>query len=695
VNQKITEEHLRRRAIVYVRQSTPIQLIQNRESQIRQYGLVEHARNLGFSDVETIDADLGRSGSGLEERPGFQRLVAEVCAGQVGAILCIEASRLARNGRDWHQLFELCGLVGTLVIEPDGVYDPRLINDRLLLGLKGIMNEFELTLMRQRSLAAIWQKARRGEYQCRIPVGFCWTEDGRMELDPDRRVQQAVRHVFDKFAELGSAHQVFLSFREEGIQVPYARFERSGDRVEWKPPVYRSLHAVLENPVYAGAYVFGRTESRTIIVDGQARRTANHAKPREQWSIVIPDHHPGYITWEQYERNQKLMAENSYLRCPEGRRAGRGGQSLLTGLLRCGRCGRTMYVVYGGRNRRIARYRCLGAQDHEHTQTCLAFAGARPDEAVANAILRAIEPNAIEAAISAVERSTRQPLERREAVRLELEQAQYQARLAARRYEAVDPDNRLVCAELEARWNAALQRAEELERGLKDIESTPRPTSIPNREVLLSLAHDLPVVWNTSTDMGLKQRIARILIEEIVANIDTGTNEVVLVVHWAGGRHTELRVQRPKSGEHGRRTDIEALELIKQMAGQFPDELVAGTLNRLGLKTGAGNPWKKNRVCSLRSKFNLPTYDPAAPATTVTAAQAAQRLGIDARMVHELLRQKVIQGRQIVPYAPWQIPVEALDSPGVRERVRQIKTGDPARRPISVDTQTMILPGIE
>jgi len=185
------------------------------------------------------------------------------------------------------------------------------------------------------------------------------------------------------------------------------------------------------------------------------------------------------------------------------------------------------------------------------------------------------------------------------------------------------------------------------------------------------------------------------LIEEIVANIDMGTNEVVLVVHWAGGRHTELRVRRPKSGEHGRRTDTEALEIIRQMAGQFPDELIAATLNRLGLKTGAGNPWKKNRVCSLRSKLNLPTYDPAAPPTTVTTAQAAQRLGIDARMVHELLRQKVIQGRQIVPYAPWQIPVEALDSPGVRERVRQIKEGDRARRPISVDTHTMILPGIE
>jgi DNA invertase Pin-like site-specific DNA recombinase len=376
-------------------------LVQNRESQLRQYGLAEHARKLGFRDVETIDADLGRSGSGLEERPGFQRLVTEVCSGQVGAVLCIEASRLARNGRDWHQLFELCGLVGALVIEPDGVYDPRLINDRLLLGLKGIMNEFELTLMRQRSVAAIWQKARRGELQCRIPVGFCWTEDGRIELNPDRRVQQAIRHIFDKFSELGSAHQVFLSFREEGILVPFARLDRPGETVEWKPPVYRSLHAVLGNPVYAGAYVYGKSESRTVIVDGQARRTANNPKPREQWSIVILDHHPGYISWEQYERNQKLMAENNYVRSAEGRKAGRGGNSLLTGLLRCGRCGRMMHVVYGGRNRGIVRYRCIVVNDHEHTRTCLAFAGARPDEAVAKAILGAIEPNAIEAAIAA------------------------------------------------------------------------------------------------------------------------------------------------------------------------------------------------------------------------------------------------------------------------------------------------------
>ena len=410
--------------------------------------------------------------------------------------------------------------------------------------------------MRQRSLAAIWQKARRGEYQCRIPVGFCWTDDGRMELDPDRRVQQAVRHVFDKFAELGSVHQVFLSFREEGIQVPFARFERSGDRVEWKPPVYRSLHAVLENPVYAGAYVFGRTESRTIIVDGQARRTANHAKPREQWSIVIPDHHPGYITSEQYEQNQKLMAENSYLRCPEGRRAGRGGQSLLTGLLRCGRCGRTMYVVYGGRSRRIARYRCWA---HKITSTLKRAWHSLALGPTRQLAMPFCVPSSRTRSRPRLQRCRRPP-STFEAPRSIGPGVGTGAISGAAGSDGTRP--------LIPTTGSCVRTGGAVERGspargrtgacLKDIESTPRPTSTPNREVLLSLAQDLPVVWNTSSDMGLKQRIARILIEEIMANIDTGTNEVVLVVHWAGGRHTELRVRRPKSGEHGRRTDTQA-----------------------------------------------------------------------------------------------------------------------------------------
>jgi DNA invertase Pin-like site-specific DNA recombinase len=282
---KITPDHLCRRAVVYVRQSTPIQVVHNLESQRRQYGLADYARELGFNDVVTIDDDLGKSGSGLIERPGFQRLVAEVCGGQVGAVLSVEASRLARNGRDWHHLIELCGLVGALVIDPEGVYDPRSANDRLLLGLKGTMNEFELHLFRQRSLEAMRQKARRGEFQCNLPAGYCWAPSGAIEIDPDRRVQQAIRSVFERFAALGSARQVLMEFRSQGIQLPVHHPDRHGSKVEWRAPVYHTILQVLVNPVFAGAYAFGKTESRTSVVNGRAKKTVGHRKPIEEWSV--------------------------------------------------------------------------------------------------------------------------------------------------------------------------------------------------------------------------------------------------------------------------------------------------------------------------------------------------------------------------------------------------------------------------
>src|SRR2546428_776611 len=273
VTNKLTTEHLQRRAIIYVRQSTFIQVVQNRESQLRQYNLAGYARELGFVEVETIDEDLGRSASGLVDRPGFQRLVTEICEGQIGAVFCLEASRLARNGRDWHHLIELCGLVGAVVIDPEGVYDPRVPNDRLLLGLKGTMNEFELHLFRQRSLEAMRQKARRGEFQCNLPAGYCWAPNGKIEIDPDRRVQQAIRSVFERFAALGSARQVLMEFRNQEIQLPVHHPDPVGSSIQWRLPVYHTVLGILTNPVLAGAYAFGKTESRTAVVGGMARKT--------------------------------------------------------------------------------------------------------------------------------------------------------------------------------------------------------------------------------------------------------------------------------------------------------------------------------------------------------------------------------------------------------------------------------------
>ena len=333
MNPKLTDEHLRRRAIVYVRQSSPGQVLHNQESQRRQYGLADYARSLGFQEVETIDDDLGRTASGCVERPGFQRLVAEVCAGQVGAVFSIEASRLARNGKDWHHLIELCGLVNALVIDPEGMYDPHLINDRLLLGLKGTMSEFELNLFRQRSVEAIRQKARRGELQFALPVGLCWTAHGKIEIDPDLRVQQVIHTILRKFQELGSARQVHMAFQAEDTLAPLLGTDPTGPRITWRSPTYYNILSVVSNPMYAGAYAFGKTEVRTSVVGGQARKSSGHEKPRESWTVLIEDHHPGYITWEQFERNQSVLSENAYMKSRMSRKSGRGGRSLLAGLL--------------------------------------------------------------------------------------------------------------------------------------------------------------------------------------------------------------------------------------------------------------------------------------------------------------------------------------------------------------------------
>jgi DNA invertase Pin-like site-specific DNA recombinase len=689
---KLTPDHLRRKAIVYIRQSTPTQVLIHRESQRRQYGLADHARELGFQNVEVIDGDLGRSGSGLVERPGFEHLVAEICSGQVGAVFCIEASRLARNGRDWHHLIELCGLINALVIDPEGVYDPRLINDRLLLGLRGTMSEFELNLFRQRSLEAIRQKAQRGELQFRLPVGLCWTPTAKIEIDPDLRVQQAVRLIFEKLVEMGSVRQVFLGFRREGVLLPALNIDDPlGPRITWKPAQYGTILKVVSNPMYAGAYAFGKTEIRTTVVDGRARKSEGHRKPREKWAVLIRDHHPGYISWERFERNQLLLSENAYMQSRMGRKSGRGGRSLLAGLLRCGRCGRMLNVSYKGRDGSRPCFDCRAMINHG-LKSCIRFSGWRPDRAVSGEVLGVIEGSAVEAALEAAGRVTQQDVEWRRALDLELEQARYEARLAARRYEGVDPENRLVASELEARWNAALEKVRELQNRMQEVETASQARPVPDKEALLALAEDLPEVWNApQTDMRLKQRIARILIQEIVADLDEKANEIVLIIHWHGGRHSELRVARNKTGHHGKSTKIEVFDLVRQLAGQCRDEQIAVTLNRLGLRTGAGNSWDKARIRDLRSKLHLPGFDPAKPGPAMLSLeQAAAQLGTSCTSVRRLIQIKILSASQVVPYAPWQIPEEAVKSQTVIDAVKKIQARSKAPRPRDADNNQLV-----
>lgn len=692
--EKITAEHLRRKAVVYVRQSSPGQVIHHPESQRLQRDLGRRAAELGFQQVEIVDEDLGRTASGMVDRSGFERLLGEVCSGGVGAVFSTEMSRLARNGREWHHLLDMCGLLGALLVDLQGVYDPRLSNDRLFLGLRGSMSEFELALIRQRSFEAIRAKAGRGEFAFALPVGFC-RHHGRIELDPDHRVQEAIRSVYRKFAEVGSARQVLLWFRGEKLTLPRLRHEAGEWQVVWELPRYKTVLRFLSNPMYAGAYAFGRTEARTRIIDGRPHKTDGHRKAMAAWTVLIRDHHPGYITWDAYERNQAVMAENVNMKKRMGRSSGHGGRSLLAGLLRCGRCGRMLHTAYSGKKSEVPRYHCRGAHINHGADWCISFGGGRVDRAVAAEVVRAVEGKAIDAALEAAERSAQEDKDHRRALTLELEQVRYEAGLAERRYEAVDPDQRLVAAELEVRWNTALRHVQEVEQRLRELECRVRSSPQVDRAALLRLAGDLAAVWDApSTSMRLKQRIVRIVIQEILANVDERSNEVVLVVHWSGGRHSELRVPKNKTGHHRRCTDEGTVEVVRQLAGRFSDEQIASTLNRAGLRTGAGNTWNEARVRSLRSHLRLPAFDPAQREGFLTLQQAAARLLVSATTVRRLIALRIVAATQAVPCAPWEIEASAVESEAVRSAARAMQARCFKAHSGRSDDRTLRIPGL-
>src|ERR1700757_3633336 len=384
---------LKRKAVVYIRQSSQTQVQVNLESQRRQYDLVDEARRRGFQPVEVIGEDFGRSASGTVARPGFDRLVAWLCAGEVGAVLCFDASRLARNGRDWHHLLELCGLVDARVIDLDGVYDPCRPNDRLLLGMKGSISEFELGIIRSRMYEAARSKARRGELRIASPIGYAWDRNVGLGLDPDRRLQEVIRLVFQKFRELGSARQVLLWMASQNVHFPYPSNGRTLTSFEWRPIRYRNVISILKNPFYAGVYAYGKSEKRTTIVDGRARKSYGHRRPMDAWEVFIKDHHQGYIDWAEYERNQVLLAGNAYGRVGDTK-SGRGGRALLAGLVCCARCGRRVSGLSTGCYPRPV-YRCEQPNAQLGQRRCLTVAGKRIDETIAVEMLRVVMPMAI------------------------------------------------------------------------------------------------------------------------------------------------------------------------------------------------------------------------------------------------------------------------------------------------------------
>jgi DNA invertase Pin-like site-specific DNA recombinase len=653
---------LQRKAVVYVRQSTPQQVQSNLESQRRQYELVEVARRRGFTNIDVIDDDLGRTASGSVERPGFDRLVAALCAGQVGAVLCLEASRLARNGRDWHHLLELCGLVEARVIDLDGVYDPCRPNDRLLLGMKGSISEFELGIIRSRMYEAARSKAKRGELKISAPIGYAWDRHVGLGLDPDRRLQEVIRLVFHKFRELGSARQVLLWMASQNIHFPYPSDGRTLTSFEWRPIRYRNIISILKNPFYAGVYAYGKSEKRTAIVDGRARKSYGHRKPMSTWEVFIQDHHEGYISWADYERNQALLAGNAYGRVGDTK-SGRGGRALLAGLICCARCGRRLSVFYTGRYPRPV-YRCEQPNVQLGQRRCLTVAGKRIDETIAVEMLRAVTPMAIEAAEEAERMLRDEDQDRRRIAELELQQAQYDASLAERRYAACDPDNRLIAAQLEKAWETALERVERCRERL-DRMQTPGAGDV--RPDFTGLADDLSAAWKAlRTTMRTRQRLVRALITEIVVDIDAAAGEIVLVIHWKGGQHSELRVRKPRTGEHGCSTPDQALAVMRSMAGRWSDQDIAASLNRMGMPTGQGKTWTAHRVGSVRRVRGIHGYRPAEKnGEWLTMRDAAAKLGVSHHQIRKLIKAGVLASEQIMPDAPHQIRAADL----VSERV--------------------------
>ncbi|MGO9234876.1 MAG: recombinase family protein [Methylocella sp.] len=666
---------LKRKAVVYVRQSTQAQVQTNLESQRRQYELVDEARRHGFQNIEVIDDDLGRSASGMTARPGFDRLVAWLCAGAVGAVLCLDASRLARNGRDWHHLLELCGLVDARVIDMDGVYNPCHPNDRLLLGMKGSISEFELGVLRTRMLDAARAKAHRGELRISVPVGYIWHREIGLGLDPDLRLQEAIRLIFTRFRQLGSARQVLLSMRTDKIHFPRPSDGKRMIAFDWTPIRYRNVISVLKNPFYAGVYVYGKTEKRTAIIEGRPQKTYGHGKPFDEWEVMLKSHHEGYIDWAEFERNQRQLAANAYRRIG-GVKSGRGGPALLAGLLTCRRCGRRLTVSYSGSMPGQRVYRCDRPNLALGLPRCMTFGGSRVESALIGELLRAVEPMAIEAALEAERIRMESQDEQRRVLELDLRQALYEASLAERRYAACDPDNRLIAAQLEKSWETALRRVEAYRSRLEEKTKAPTLTKAPD---FVGLADDLNAAWNApNVTMRARQQLLRALIVDIIADVDNAAREVILTIHWRGGQHSQLRVRKPKSGEHGCRTPDEAMAVIRSMAARWSDEHIAASLNRMGMHTGQGKTWTAHRVSSLRRVNGVHAYRSADKnGEWLTMSDAAKLLGVSHYAIRRVIKAGILPAEQVVPDAPYQIRASDLQNQSVTDALA--RKGRPCR----------------
>ena len=602
-NRKVKPEHLERNAYLYVRQSTLRQVMENTESRRRQYDLRHRAVALGWPDerIVVIDNDQGQSAASAVDREGFQKLVGEVGTGRAGLVMGLEVSRLARNSSDWHRLLEICAVTGTLILDEDGLYEPTVFNDRLLLGLKGTMSEAELYQLRARLVGGILSKARRGELRIRLPVGFIYDKQEQVVFHPDKQIQESIRMLFETYRRVGSAHRTVRAFQEQGLKFPMCMHSgpSKGD-VVWRELTVSRVQEVLHNPRYAGAYCYGRRKQRRLHLEGRVH--VEHAS-RKDWHSLILDAHDSYITWEEYEQNQKTLAANSR----GGRKyPAREGPALLQGLVMCGKCGKAMTVRYHHRRGRLSPdYICPGTEQRLAKPVCQSIPGDSIDDVIGEVLLEVVQPHALEVALL-VQEQVQSNIEQADQLRYQqVERVRYEADLARRRYMQVDPDNRLVADSLEAEWNNKLR---EVERSREEYErhrqEDRQVVDDDTRSQVLALARDFPRLWkNVKTPHRERKRMVRLVLEDVT--LVKGDDQLTVQVRFKGGATRSLSLARPVSGFEEWKTPPEIVEEIDRLLDDYTDGEIASILNERGLTSGCGNAFHARRVQKTRRAYRL------------------------------------------------------------------------------------------
>lgn len=676
MNPIISEQHLNKAAYVYVRQSTLAQVRHHQESTERQYALREKALELGWSQstVQILDRDLGKSGAQIAGREDFKTLVAEVSMGQVGAVLALEVSRLARSNLDWHRLLELCALTGTLVIDEDGCYDPADFNDGLLLGLKGTMAQAELHLLRGRLLGGKLNKAKKGELRFPLAVGLAYDDEGRIVLDPDDEVRGAVALVFRLFRETGSAFAVVQRFAQSSLRFPRRAYGGAWNgKLIWGRLTHGRVLGILKNPSYAGMYVFGRYQCRRQIDSSGEVQKQMHRVPMADWRVRIGKHHEGYISWDEYLDNQERLEKN---RTNGGAMVlsgpAREGLALLQGLLMCGHCGRSLTVRYTGNGGvypcYLCNWRCREGLD---TKACMSIRCDLLDRAVASEVLKVLQPAQLELALAALEELEQRDHGISRQWQMRLERAEYEAALAERRYLEVDPAQRLVAATLERRWNSALQQLDEMRKQAAEFARQQGHVATPEQKAkVLALAKDLPRVWHAPTTQPKdRKRMLRLLIQDITVEKSSLPKQLVVHIRWQGNASTDLAVEVPPSYADRVRYPAAMVERVREMAHHLTDAEIANEFRREGLNSATGKPYTASKIQWIRFRYRIPPPNLRRP-EELTVHQIAARFGVSEHVVYYWIARAHLPARQRNAGSPYWITLSETDEQKLHAWVR-------------------------